>query len=298
MFKSEKILITGIAGFIGKNLAHYLSKKGYEVCGIDIKAPPEFSIDVEVVDITQPIKKLPEHDLIIHLAGSADVGRSYADPLHDFKCNVAGTLNLLEYNRKNGNNPVIFASSYRVNPVDIQGTRSIYGCGKLACELYLKEYQCSFGTPVIVNRLSCIYGEGQIPNKQGWVSLFSFSKIKELPVNVSGDGTQVRDCLYIGDLLRLIELQIKERRRCNGHIYNIGGGKDNAFSLLELINFLDENFPEYRPLNVNRIPEGKSFKNYVSDISSVEWLWKPEISVWEGINKTFKWLEQNADTFV
>lgn len=298
MNKSEKILITGIAGFIGKNLASYLSEKGYEVCGIDIKAPLECSFDVEIVDITQPLKKLPEHDLIIHLAGSADVGRSYADPLHDFKCNVAGTLNLLEYNRHHRNNPVIFASSYRVNPVDTQGTRSIYGCGKLACELYLKEYQCSFGTPVIVNRLSCIYGEGQIPNKQGWVSLFIYSKIKELPVDVSGDGTQVRDCLYIGDLLRLIELQIKERSRCNGQIYNIGGGKDNAFSLSGLIDFLDENFPEYRPLNVNKIPEGKSFKNYVSDISSTKWLWKPEISVWEGINRTFKWLEQNADTFV
>ena len=298
MFKSQKILITGIAGFIGKNLSHYLSEKGFEVCGIDIKVPQECSIEVEAVDMTQPLKKLPEHDLIIHLAGSADVGRSYADPLHDFKCNVAGTFNLLEYNRIHGNNPIIFASSYRVNPVDFQGTRSIYGCGKLACELYLNEYQCSFGTPVIVNRLSCIYGEGQIPNKQGWVSLFIYSKIKELPVEVSGDGTQVRDCLYISDLLRLIELQIKEQRRCSGHIYNIGGGKDNAFSLLRLIDFLDDNYIGYRPLNVNRIPEGKSLKNYVSDISSINWLWKPEISVWEGIDRTFKWQEQNADTLI
>ncbi len=298
MFKPNKILITGISGFIGTNLADYLSEKGYDVCGIDLKVPPECQFDVEVVDITQPIKKLPEHDLIIHLAGNADVGRSYADPMHDFKCNVAGTLNLLEYNRTHGNNPVIFASSYRVNPVDTQGTRSIYGCGKLACELYLNEYNCSFGTPAIVNRLSCIYGEGQIPNKQGWVSLFIYSKIKGLPVNVSGDGTQVRDCLYIGDLMKLIELQIKQRSSCNGHTYNIGGGKDNAFSLLELVNYLDEHFPEYRPLNVNRIPEGKSLKNYVSDISSIEWLWKPKISVWEGINKTLKWQEDNAYSLV
>lgn len=290
----SKVLITGISGFIGENLALNLVKKGYEVHGVDINRRQNSPFDVEIVDLTRPINELPAYDLLIHLAGNADVAQSYANPLYDFNNNVTGTLNLLEYNRKHGNHPVIFASSYRVYPVqEAGGPRSIYGCSKLACELYLTEYHHSFGTPIVINRLSCIFGEGQKPNKQGWVTLFLYSKIKGDPVEISGDGRQVRDCLYIGDLVRLIELQIKNLDACNGNIYNIGGGATNAFSLMELVEFLDREYPQYKPLcsNIKKIPEGKAFRVYISDLSDIRWLWVPEISTWDGIRRTFKWIE-------
>lgn len=297
-----RILITGISGFIGESLALSLAKKGYEVCGVDINANNYSSFDFKKLDITQPIDELPKYDFIVHLAGNADVGCSYTHPLYDFNSNVLGTLNLLEYNRKHGNKPIIFASSYRVYPVpesqniktpkiELDGVRSIYGCSKLACELYLKEYYHSFGMPVVVNRLSCIYGERQKPNRQGWISLFIDNKIKGLPVEISGDGRQVRDCLYIDNLLRLIELQIKNIDACNGNVYNIGGGAKNAFSLLELVDFLDREYPEYKPLHIIKIPEGITFRVYISDLSDIEWLWAPEISTWEGIRRTFAWFE-------
>lgn len=265
------------------------------MCGVDINNGQNSSFVIKRLDITQPIKELPDYDLLIHLAGNADVAQSYANPVYDFNNNVTGTLNLLEYNRKHGNRPVIFASSYRVYPVqEAGGPRSIYGCSKLACELYLKEYYHSFETPIVINRLSCIYGEGQKPNKQGWVTLFLYNKIKGYPVEISGDGRQVRDCLYIGDLVRLIELQIKNIDACNGNIYNIGGGAVNAFNLRDLVDFLDREYPQYKPLssNIIKIPEGKAFRVYISNLSDIRWLWVPEISTWDGIRRTFRWIEK------
>ena len=303
-----KVLITGISGFIGKRLATYLYNKRYNVCGIDLNTNNNFN--TERLDIINPIDKLPDHDLIVHLAGNADIGLSFNNPLYDFNNNVVGTINLLEYNRKHDNKPIIFASSYRVYPIlksqihkyrtDLDGTRSIYGCSKLSIELYLKEYYHLFETPIIINRLSCIYGEGQKPNKQGWITLFIYNKIKGYPIEISGDGKQIRDCLYIEDLLRLIESQIKNIDKCNGNIYDIGGGTKNAFSLLEIVEFLDKEYSQYKPLseNIKKVPEGKSFRTYISDLSDIEWLWKPEISIWDGIRRTARWYEENANTIV
>lgn len=306
-----KILITGISGFIGQNLAEYLYNKGYEICGIDVNTSHlDDNFDIKKLDISRSIDKLPDHDIIVHLAGNANIGLSFTDPIYDFNNNVIGTINLLEYNRKQGNKPIIFTSSYRVYPIprsqihkyriDLDGPRSIYGCSKLTCELYLKEYHHLFNTPIVVNRLSCIYGEGQIPNSQGWVTLFVYNKIKGYPVEISGDGKQIRDCLYIEDLVRLIELEIKNIDKCSGNIYDIGGGTKNAFSLLELVEFLDKEYPQYEPLskNIKMVPEGKSFRAYISDLSDVEWLWKPEISIWDGIRRTARWCEDNANTII
>ncbi len=301
MDNNSKVLITGISGFIGRNLASYLSNKGYQIKGVDIT--PNQYFDTETIDLTQPISYLPDSEIIIHLAGNADVSISFTDPIRDFRMNVVATLNLLEYNRTHGNKPVIFASSYRVYPIpenginkyrtDLEGVRSIYGCGKLSCELYLKEYHHLFKTTIVANRLSCVFGEGQKPNKQGWITLFIYNKLNELPIELSGDGKQVRDCLYIGDLARLIELEIQNLDRCSGKIYDIGGGSKNAFRLIDIVKFLDTEYPKYKPIEIKYMPEGRSFVSYISDLSEISWLWYPETSVWDGIRQTGKWLQND-----
>jgi CDP-paratose 2-epimerase len=272
------------------------------------------------------IKVAEDVDAIIHTAAQVAVTSSVDDPRMDFEINALGTLNVLEAARKSENGPaVVYCSTNKVygenvNQINVKeeetryvfdGLDSVpetlsidlcehtpYGCSKLAGDLYAQDYAKLYGLKTGVFRMSCIYGTRQFGNEdQGWVAHFVISTITGKPLTVYGDGKQVRDVLYVSDLVRAYDLFLESNKK--GAVYNIGGGPRNTVSLLELLELLEEeagkkseiSFSNWRPSDQ---------KVYISDITKAEKElgWKPEIGLKEGSRRLIEWAKEEENVFV
>ncbi|HEX2217987.1 MAG TPA: NAD-dependent epimerase/dehydratase family protein, partial [Gemmatimonadales bacterium] len=171
---------------------------------------------------------------------------------------------------------------------------SPYGCSKGAADQYVRDYARTFGIPAIVFRMSCIYGPHQFGTEdQGWVAHFVIQALEGRPITVYGDGRQVRDVLYVGDLVDAFGLAMQRMGTESGRAFNIGGGPENAVSLLELLDLVaeitgrrpDVRFDEWRPGDQ---------KYYVSDTSAFEQAtgWRPKTGVRQGLQRLGDWLER------
>src|SRR5262249_49373547 len=117
---------------------------------------------------------------------------------------------------------------------------SPYGCSKGAADQYVHDYSRIFGLPTVVFRMSCIAGAHQFGTEdQGWVAPFLFSALQDEPITIYGDGRQVRDVLCIDDLVKAFEAVRAHTSTTGGQVYNLGGGVDNAYSLLEVIDEIE-----------------------------------------------------------
>lgn len=260
-------------------------------------------------------------DAIIHTAGQVAVTSSLADPKVDFQVNALGTLNVLEAARANGA-AVVFTSTNKVYgenvnkiPVAERLTRyefsdkeysngipvgfqidlaghSPYGCSKLAADIYTQDYADSYGIKTGVFRMSCIYGDRQFGiEDQGWVAWFTIATLLGKALTIYGDGKQVRDVLYVGDLVRAFDLFLKNKS-LKHEVFNIGGGPENTLSLLELLSMLKDitglvpsvKYSDWRTADQ---------KVYISDISKAKKIlyWSPEISPREGVQRLAKWAQ-------
>jgi len=261
-------------------------------------------------------------DVVVHTAAQTAVTTSITDPRTDFETNVLGTFNVLEATRKANNKPlIIFCSTNKVygNNVNkipvieekfrysfsdkkfqmgIPETFSIdlcehtpYGSSKLAADIYVQDYAERNQIDAAIFRMSCIYGTRQFGvEDQGWVAWFTFSTLSGRPLTIYGDGKQVRDVLYITDLVKVFDSFIKRRDKLHFGVYNMGGGVKNTLSLLELLNMLEREtgkrseikYSDWRPSDQ---------KVYISDISKAKnnLNWKPEITPKEGIKKLIEW---------
>src|SRR5262249_15228505 len=148
-----------------------------------------------------------------------------------------------------------------------------------------------------VFRMSCIYGTRQFGfEDQGWLAWFIISSFKKTPLTIYGDGKQVRDVLFVADLIQAFDrfLQGKQAHA----VYNMGGGPTNTLSLLELLQEIEKNGVPLPPV---KYAEWRMFdqKVYISDISKAvkELNWKPQVSVREGIKKLMDWVQKNAELF-
>lgn len=340
-----KVLVTGGCGFIGYTTCNYLLNKGYEVIAFDnlkrsgVEHNLRFLIrrknftwikgDVTLYDDFSTLSN-SNIDAIIHLAANPAVVTSIEYPVYDFQVNALGTLNVLEFSRRNGKIPVILASTNKVysdmlNSMDIPlsetntryifhsdvlrngidesfpvdgGCHSPYGCSKLTADIYAREYYTTYGVPTVVDRMSCIYGPHQFgKEEQGWVVWFCIAKIKGIQATIYGDGKQIRDCLYGEDLAELYELQIRSIDNFKGEVYNIGGGYDNTMSLLELVHILDEQTSRLSYIHYPKLTlkfadwRTADQKWYVSDITKISKYWKPKTNIISGLKKTFNWVE-------
>ncbi len=266
-------------------------------------------------------------DVIVHLASQVAVTSSVLHPREDFEINVTGTFNVLEAARLVGNQPaVIFASTnkvyggmesliveehdtryaYRDYPLGIPETypldfHSPYGCSKGAGDQYVRDYARIYGLRTVVFRQSCVYGTRQFGvEDQGWVAWFIIAAALGRPITIYGDGKQVRDLLYVEDLLNAYDAAIADIDRVAGQIYNVGGGPANQLSVWQ----------EFRPLLARltgrEIPV--SWRNwrpgdqriFVADIrKAAEHLaWHPKVGVEEGITRLYHWVEENRALFV
>src|SRR6266446_5267375 len=215
-------------------------------------------IQADIRDFASVRAAVNEVDAIYHLAGQVAVTSSVDDPRLDFEINTVGTLNVLEAARLSDRKPIIvFTSTNKVygemesvvtveqesrytyrdlphgvseaQPVDFH---SPYGCSKGAADQYVHDYFRIYGLRTVVFRMSCIYGNRQFGNEdQGWVAHFVLTALQNGSLTIYGDGKQVRDLLYIEDLVNAFLLAVARIDRTAGEIYNIGGGPSNAVSV-------------------------------------------------------------------
>lgn len=319
-----RILITGGVGFIGTNTAIYFAKKGHEIVAIDNfsrkgveinenflkrKFPSIKIIKSDVLNIKNYLNHLKKADVIIHLAGQTAVTTSIKDPEKDFKNNLLASFTLLEAIRKYNPKAIsIYASTNKVygdlkhlknfSPVDESTPLdfiSPYGCSKGASDCYFIDYHRIYGLKTVVFRQSCIYGEHQLGvEDQGWVAHFTKQFLLKKPITIFGDGKQVRDLLYIEDLIGAYEKAILNIKKISGQAINIGGGEKNAYNLLEVIKILEKEFGYKVEIKFDKERVGDQ-KYFVSKNQRVKKLlsWKPKTPFIKGLKKLIAWQKEN-----
>jgi CDP-paratose 2-epimerase len=263
--------------------------------------------------------------LVLHLAGQVAVTRSVSDPRSDFDANARGTFNVLEAARRASiQAPIIYASTNKVygamedmRIVEREGRyayselstgitehqnldfHSPYGCSKGAADQYVRDYHRIYGLQTVVFRQSCIYGYRQFGvEDQGWIAWFTIAAQFGRPITVYGDGKQVRDVLFIDDLLDAYDAAVTNIRRTSGEVYNIGGGPQNVMSLRELLDYLARKQNHALPYSLGEWRSGDQ-RVYVSDIRKAkeELEWAPTICVKQGLDRLHDWVSSNRDLF-
>ena len=261
---------------------------------------------------------------IFHFSAQVAVTSSLTEPLHDFQVNLRGTFNLLEAIRKSPHRPpLIFTSTNKVygdledvemhsdstryfpsdqkvrtnginehRPLDFH---SPYGCSKGAADQYILDYSRSYGLKTIVFRMSCIYGPHQFGTEdQGWVAHFLISALKDKPLAIYGNGKQVRDILYVEDLVDAFLLARKNISTLSGEPYNIGGGPANTVSLKEILQLIKKKTGKELQIGYDEWRTGDQLY-YVSDISKFTKAtgWQPKYSVEKGVQMLLEWLQEH-----
>jgi CDP-paratose 2-epimerase len=264
---------------------------------------------------------------VFHFAAQVAVTTSLESPLEDFEINARGTLNLLEAIRARPQPvPLLFTSTNKVygdlsdlrlrmreeryEPADpnfrrygMSETRALafhspYGCSKGAACQYVLDYSRTFKLPCAVFRMSCIYGPHQFGSEdQGWIAHFLIRALQGRLITIYGDGRQVRDILYVDDLVDAFLAALNHMEAVAGHAFNIGGGPGNSISLLELLQLISElngrtpetDFEPWRPADQ---------QYYVSDIRRFcdQTGWAPKVSMREGIQNLHQWLTHSDDS--
>jgi CDP-paratose 2-epimerase len=281
-------------------------------------------MQVEVADVRDAgalSKVVTRASQVFHFAAQVAVTTSLKGPAHDFEVNARGTLNLLEAVRaQNDPPPLVFTSTNKVYGAleDVRmiksGNRyepkeaavrergisedrlldfhSPYGCSKGAADQYVLDYARTFSIPTVVFRMSCIYGLHQFGTEdQGWVAHFLIRALEGNPITLYGDGKQVRDVLFVEDLVDAFLLAQEQIDSLSGQAFNIGGGPANTLSLIELIEIIGHlhgkrpavEFDDWRPGDQ---------RYYVSDTRKFQsaTVWKPEVGVQEGVTRLYEWL--------
>jgi len=169
---------------------------------------------------------------------------------------------------------------------------SPYGCSKGAADQYVLDYARSYGLPTAVLRMSCIYGPHQHGTEdQGWVAHFLIRAMQGRKITIYGDGRQVRDLLFVDDLVRALMLAEQHLPEIAGQAFNIGGGPDNTVSLLELIALIAalQGRPPKVEFGAWRVGDQRW---YVSDSAKFGHAtgWQPQVEVPEGIRLLYEWL--------
>lgn len=283
-------------------------------------------IKADIRDAAAVLQAAEKAQRIYHLAGQVAVTTSVTNPRNDFEINALGTLNVLEASRLSAENPiVIYASTnkvyggmegvqveeaesryrYRDYPAGIPETFSLdfhspYGCSKGCGDQYVRDYARIYGLRTLVFRQSCIYGTRQFGiEDQGWVAYLLIAASLGWPINIYGDGKQVRDVLMVDDLLRAYEMAVEHIEVTAGQIYNLGGGPDFTLSIwAEFGPLIEELLGRPVPVRYTDWRPGDQ-KVFVADVRKAErdFGWRPEISPRQGIRRLFEWIQENRRLF-
>jgi dTDP-D-glucose 4,6-dehydratase len=263
---------------------------------------------------------------IVHLAAQVAVTTSVTDPRNDFEINAMGTFNTLEAARASGNNPsFVYSSTNKVyggmedvkvveqetrydyvnlpegaseaQPLDFH---SPYGCSKGSGDQYVRDYHRIYGLPTTVFRQSCIYGLRQFGvEDQGWVAWFIIAAVTGNPITIYGNGKQVRDILFVEDLMDAYDAALSHPEKAAGQIFNVGGGRKNTISVwTEFAPMLEKLLGKKIPVAWGDWRPGDQ-PVFISDIRKAKEVlgWSPKVNAQEGIKRLFNWVVENRSLF-
>jgi CDP-paratose 2-epimerase len=279
--------------------------------------------DVRDADLVRSAVGASDVQLVFHFAAQTAVTTSLVDPREDLEVNVLGTHNVLEGVRlsRAPAPPMLFFTStnkvygamperaaiesrtrfcfadpelarYGVSERQPLDFHSPYGCSKGAADQYVRDYARIYGLRTVVFRMSCIYGPRQFGNEdQGWVAHFMLAVAAGRPLSIYGNGKQVRDLLYVDDLVQAFKLAAPRIETTAGHVYNMGGGQTNSISIWAELRARLENLAGRR-LQV-RMHDWRPGDQpvYVSDtrLAERDFGWRPLVSVDEGLRRLWAW---------
>lgn len=266
-------------------------------------------------------------DAVLHAAAQTAVTTSTVDPATDFETNAIGTFRVLDAIRRTGRKASflycstnkVYGENVNAIPTEEESTRyrfgpafaagipetfgidlcehTPYGCSKLTGDLYVQDFGHLYGIRAGVFRMSCIYGTHQFGMEdQGWVAWFVIAAVRGVPLTVYGDGKQIRDLLWVGDLVRAYEAFLERGPQVG--VYNLGGGPERTLSLRELLAQLSDRLG--RPVEAASGPWRPSDqKVYVSDIrkAAAELGWEPEVEPSTGVDRLLDWVRANEAAF-
>jgi len=315
-----KVLITGGAGFIGSNHAHFHCEKYPEDEVVvldkltyagnlknleDLMKNEGFKFvegDIANGDYVDGLFAKEKFDTVINFAAETHVDRSILNPKIFTNANVLGTQNLLEAARKYGIKRFHQISTDEVYgdlPLDSDEKfneerplrpNSPYAASKAAADLLVRSYFSTYRLPVTISRCSNNYGPYQFPEKLIPYFFTLLSEGKKVPVY--GDGRHVRDWLYVGDHCRAVDLILN--KGALGGIYEIGDG--NEMSNLEITKLMLEFFDKDESFITYVNDRSGHDRRYAVDSAKIRALgWEPETKFSEGIEKTFNWYKSNSD---
>ena len=316
---TNRVLVTGGAGFIGGHVAAAYLAAGYDVTILDDLSTGRVENVPAGAHFVQGDVRSPEaralvaeggFTLVNHHAAQVDVRASVADPMHDGSVNVLGLLNLLEGARMNGVRRIILASSGGAIygdgaslPTEESAAKlpaSPYGAAKLASEYYLATFAQLHGVEVIVLRYANVYGPRQRSDGEGGVvAVFARRALQGDTLTVNGDGEQTRDMVYVEDVAaanlaasRCVAPQVASLDRC---AYNIGTGIQTTVN--EMAQLIVTSAGGSSPVPIRHAP-AKAGEIRYSALSAAkaarELGWTPSRSLEAGIKATIAWLAEST----
>jgi nucleoside-diphosphate-sugar epimerase len=310
----SKYLVTGIAGFIGSNLAHALVGLGNEVRGIDNFSHGrrenlrdiETKIDLREADITdqEAIASACEGmEYVLHQAALASVPRSLADPVGSNHANVVGTLCVFRAAKEAGAKRVVFASSssvYGNSPTlpkhEEMPARPIspYAVSKYSCELYAQSYSGMLGLETVGLRYFNVFGPRQHPTSQyaAVIPKFIRAMLNGEQPTIFGDGQQSRDFTYIDNVVLANLLAVSATAdRVSGKSFNVAVGE--SFSLLEMYGFL-QRLTGFQKQALFVSSRAGDVRDSLADITSSQHAmgYQPAVRFQEGLRRSVDWYKE------
>jgi UDP-glucose 4-epimerase len=307
-----RILVTGAAGFIGSNVVDRLVSDGHDVTGLDnlsrgsranlAHADNSGHFSFIEADVTDPeLTKVVEAaapEAVCHLAAQIDVRVSVQDPIEDARLNVLGTINVLEAARSVGARKVVFTSSggsiygepdqlpvdetVAVNPL------SPYAASKVCGEVYIGMYRGLYGLQTTALALSNVYGPRQDPHGEaGVVAIFGSALLQRRPTSIFGDGTAIRDYVYVGDVADAFARAVGAVG--DGRRFNIGTGVGTSVRELHTAIALVAASPDDPTLAAPRLGELQAIT--LDTAAAADGLgWAPRTSLADGLKLTLEWI--------
>ncbi len=283
---------------------------------------------VDVRDAEGVLRAFRDHadaEVVLHLAAQVAVTTSIVDPRHDFEVNALGTFNVLEAARTLPRLRALITAStnkvyggmedvavverngryaYGALPNGVPETQQLdfhspYGVSKGTADQYTVDYARIYDLPTVTFRQSCIYGPRQMGvEDQGWVAWFCIALVTGKPLTFYGDGMQVRDVLYVDDLLDAYDHAIERIGRVKRQAFNLGGGPDNVLGILETAQYIAKR------LGVPLRPQFEAWRAgdqrvFIADISKArrDLDWRPKIGAFEGVDRLIEWVVANKNLF-
>lgn len=303
-----RILITGVAGFIGSNLADYLLGKGYTVIGVDnlaygVREQVPDSVVFHEIDIRDQalFDLVHDGDVIVHLAAKNCIADCQKDPVETASINVTGTANVFEAARRRRARKVVYAESSALyegstklpTPEHDVHPQSFYAVSKAASMAFAEAYARFYDVPSTALRYFCVYGPRQdyrrtIPPV---MSAFIMRLARgEAPV-IYGTGDKRRDFIHVDDINRFHELCILDDRT-NGEVYNLGSGIN--YSITDIYEHVSRLMGKSIPV-VHAPDQPGEAQETLADIDKAKALgWSPQIGLDEGLQTMIDYLDRQG----